>query len=80
MKMLGTFVMPSALGVIFENSPQKVAPERTNSDHVPVPGTDLTSDVRNVATAGHKICVRITKQCMLCPWSVPTYISHHDYN
>ncbi|XP_026784121.3 piggyBac transposable element-derived protein 3-like [Pangasianodon hypophthalmus] len=36
---------------------QKVAPKRTSGDHVPVPGTDLTSDARNVATAGRKSCV-----------------------
>ncbi|XP_039521764.1 piggyBac transposable element-derived protein 4-like [Pimephales promelas] len=36
---------------------QKTAPKRTNSDHVPVPGAKLTSDDRDVATAGRRTCV-----------------------
>ncbi|XP_034157893.1 uncharacterized protein LOC117596561 [Pangasianodon hypophthalmus] len=36
---------------------QKVAPKRTSSDYIPGPGTDLTSDARNVASAGRKSCV-----------------------
>ncbi|XP_046692058.1 piggyBac transposable element-derived protein 3-like isoform X1 [Silurus meridionalis] len=36
---------------------QKVVPKRTNADHVPVPASELSSDVRNVATAGRKSCV-----------------------
>ncbi|KAK7122075.1 hypothetical protein R3I93_023012 [Phoxinus phoxinus] len=36
---------------------QKVTPKRTSSDHVPVPGAELTSDVRNIATAGRRLCV-----------------------
>ncbi|XP_048035758.1 piggyBac transposable element-derived protein 4-like [Megalobrama amblycephala] len=38
---------------------QKAAPKRTKSDHVPVPGAELTSDARNNATAG-------CRNCMLC--------------
>ncbi|ROJ57634.1 PiggyBac transposable element-derived protein 4 [Anabarilius grahami] len=36
---------------------QKAAPKRTSSDHVPVPGAELTSDGRNVATVGRRSCV-----------------------
>ncbi|CAM4510701.1 unnamed protein product [Leuciscus chuanchicus] len=36
---------------------QKTAPKRTNSDHVPVPGAELTSDDRDVATVGRRSCV-----------------------
>ncbi|KAI5101011.1 hypothetical protein C0J45_8214, partial [Silurus meridionalis] len=37
---------------------QTVVPKRTDCDHVPVPGAELCSDARNVATAGRKSCVR----------------------
>ncbi|XP_048017996.1 uncharacterized protein LOC125249697 [Megalobrama amblycephala] len=40
-------------------SSQKAAPKQTKSDHVPVPGAELTSDARNNATAGRR-------NCMLC--------------
>ncbi|XP_048013474.1 piggyBac transposable element-derived protein 4-like [Megalobrama amblycephala] len=35
---------------------QKASPKQTSSDHVPVPGAELTSDVRNIATVGRRIC------------------------
>ncbi|XP_051516636.1 piggyBac transposable element-derived protein 4-like [Myxocyprinus asiaticus] len=38
---------------------QKVAPKQTSSDHVPVPGAELTSDAKNVATVSRR-------KCMLC--------------
>ncbi|XP_048037396.1 uncharacterized protein LOC125262595 [Megalobrama amblycephala] len=40
-------------------SSQKAAPKQTKSDHVLVPGAELTSDARNNATAGRR-------NCMLC--------------
>ncbi|KAI2652456.1 PiggyBac transposable element-derived protein 4 [Labeo rohita] len=54
---------------------QKTAPKRTSSDHVPVPGADLISDARNVATAGRRICVHckavhVSCCCFGCPLSV----------
>ncbi|KAL0154568.1 hypothetical protein M9458_048831, partial [Cirrhinus mrigala] len=36
---------------------QKAAPKQTSTDHVPVPGAELTSDVRKIATAGRRMCV-----------------------
>ncbi|XP_039512577.1 piggyBac transposable element-derived protein 4-like [Pimephales promelas] len=36
---------------------EKADPKLTSNDHVPVPGAELTSDVRNIATAGRRICV-----------------------
>ncbi|XP_056092682.1 piggyBac transposable element-derived protein 4-like [Rhinichthys klamathensis goyatoka] len=36
---------------------QKVAPKQTSSDHVPVPGAELSSDATNICTVGRKICV-----------------------
>ncbi|CAM4735282.1 unnamed protein product [Leuciscus chuanchicus] len=36
---------------------EKADPEQTSNDHVPVPGAELTSDVRNIATVGRRICV-----------------------
>ncbi|XP_058622798.1 piggyBac transposable element-derived protein 4-like [Onychostoma macrolepis] len=36
---------------------QKAAPKQFSTDHVPVPGAQLTSDVRRIATVGRRICV-----------------------
>ncbi|KAL1247907.1 hypothetical protein QQF64_023283 [Cirrhinus molitorella] len=36
---------------------EKTAPKQTSTDHVPVPGAELTSDVRRIATVGRRICV-----------------------
>ncbi|KAI2645648.1 PiggyBac transposable element-derived protein 4 [Labeo rohita] len=36
---------------------QKAAPKQTSTDHVPVPGAEVTSDVRKIATAGRRTCV-----------------------
>ncbi|XP_048015513.1 piggyBac transposable element-derived protein 4-like [Megalobrama amblycephala] len=35
---------------------QKEAPKQTSIDHVPVPGAEMTSDVRKIATTGRRIC------------------------
>ncbi|XP_048014555.1 piggyBac transposable element-derived protein 4-like [Megalobrama amblycephala] len=35
---------------------QKEALKQTSIDHVPVPGAELTSDVRKIATTGRRIC------------------------
>lgn len=37
--------------------PQKAAPKKFSTDHVPIPGAQLTSDVRRIATVGRRICV-----------------------
>ncbi|ROL44209.1 PiggyBac transposable element-derived protein 4 [Anabarilius grahami] len=50
---------------------QKAAPKRTSSDHVPVPGAELTSDGRNVATVGRRSCVHckeVRGKKQLTPW------------
>ncbi|XP_042609540.1 piggyBac transposable element-derived protein 4-like isoform X1 [Cyprinus carpio] len=36
---------------------QKAAPKQFSTDHVPIPGAELTSDVRRIATVGRRICV-----------------------
>ncbi|KAL1247915.1 hypothetical protein QQF64_023291 [Cirrhinus molitorella] len=36
---------------------EKTAPKQTSTDHVPVPGAELTSDIRRIATVGRRICV-----------------------
>ncbi|XP_058622801.1 piggyBac transposable element-derived protein 4-like [Onychostoma macrolepis] len=36
---------------------QKAAPKQFSTDHVPVPGAQLTSNVRRIATVGRRICV-----------------------
>ncbi|CAM4735290.1 unnamed protein product [Leuciscus chuanchicus] len=36
---------------------EKADPEQTSNDHVPVPGAELTSNVRRIATVGRRICV-----------------------
>jgi ribosomal protein L31 len=50
---------------------QTTAPKRTNSDHVPVPGAELTSEGRDVATVGRRNCVHCTTvrgKRQLTPW------------
>ncbi|XP_052453867.1 piggyBac transposable element-derived protein 4-like isoform X35 [Carassius gibelio] len=36
---------------------QKAAPKQSSTEHVPIPGAELTSDVRRNATVGRRICV-----------------------
>uniref|UniRef100_A0A8C2CEM4 PiggyBac transposable element-derived protein domain-containing protein n=1 Tax=Cyprinus carpio TaxID=7962 RepID=A0A8C2CEM4_CYPCA len=36
---------------------QKAAPKQFSTDHVPIPGAELTSDVRRIASVGRRICV-----------------------
>uniref|UniRef100_A0A671KY56 PiggyBac transposable element-derived protein 4-like n=1 Tax=Sinocyclocheilus anshuiensis TaxID=1608454 RepID=A0A671KY56_9TELE len=36
---------------------QKAAPKQFSTDHVPIPGAELTSNVRRIATVGRRICV-----------------------
>uniref|UniRef100_A0A672KS12 PiggyBac transposable element-derived protein domain-containing protein n=1 Tax=Sinocyclocheilus grahami TaxID=75366 RepID=A0A672KS12_SINGR len=35
----------------------KAAPKQFSTDHVPIPGAELTSNVRRIATVGRRICV-----------------------
>ncbi len=58
---------------------QKAAPKQTNSDHVPVPGAELTLDARNVATVGRRSCVHckaVHNKKQLTPWKCKTCNVH----
>ncbi|XP_052453856.1 piggyBac transposable element-derived protein 4-like isoform X27 [Carassius gibelio] len=50
---------------------QKAAPKQYSTDHVPIPGAELTSDIRRVASVGRRICVHckaVHRKKLQTPW------------